>query len=45
MCADLLVKYKIRDGIKKEVVDTVDGIAFDKQVEIIKEMQKVFEEF
>ena len=38
-CARLLEKYQIRDGITKQVAETVDGIDFNSQAEIISEMQ------
>ena len=45
LCAKLLEKYQIRDGISKKVADTVDGISFEDQVEIIARMQQVVDEF
>jgi hypothetical protein len=44
-CANLLIKYQIKDGITKQVVDTVDGISFIDQVEIIDKMQKIVDEY
>ena len=38
-CAKLLEKHQIRDGITKKVADTVDGISFEDQIEIIARMQ------
>jgi hypothetical protein len=40
-----LVKYNIKDGISKKVADTVDGIPFQRQVEIIAEMQSEVENY
>lgn len=45
LCADLCVKYGIKDGITKKVEDTVDGISFDKQVEIIALMQQIVDDY
>lgn len=45
LCADLCVKFGIKDGITKQVVDTVDGIPFDKQVEILCQMQAIVDAF
>ena len=40
-CSDLMIKFNIRDGILKQAGDTVDGISFDEQARIIKELQDV----
>ena len=45
LCAKILEKYQIRDGISKKVADTVDGISFEDQIEIIARMQQVVDEF
>lgn len=39
------MKYQIRDGISKQVADTVDGIPFNDQVQIIDEMRLIIDKY
>ncbi len=36
--AELLARLNIKDGILKQVGDTVDGLDFDVQADVIKEL-------
>lgn len=39
------MKYGVRDGITKEIGDTVDGLPFDIQAKVISELNSVINEF
>ena len=44
-CARLLEQHHIRDGITKEIGDTVDGIDFNTQAEVMSELQNIVNMF